>query len=134
MHDQRPSTEQILNCWEAATIFFKDCFARCDQTIETLWVAHVDTAGHCIHLSEHRGDANGAELSLRHIIGDVIERGSAGILLAHNHPSGDSRPSDSDLQATRKLATTIEALDCKVLDHLIFAGANCVSLRALGFL
>jgi DNA repair protein RadC len=57
-----------------------------------------------------------------------------GIVLAHNHPSGDPRPSESDLHATRRLVTVADALDCTVLDHLVFAGTECTSLRRLGYL
>ena len=64
----------------------------------------------------------GADFPLRQIIVDAAEHGSAGIVLAHNHPSGDATPSDSDCRATRRLATAAEALDCAVLDHLVFAG------------
>jgi DNA repair protein RadC len=71
---------------------------------------------------------------LRQIFADAAVHGSAGIVLAHNHPSGDPRPSDSDFRATRRLATAAEALDCTVLDHLVFAGAECTSLRRLGYL
>jgi len=58
----------------------------------------------------------------------------SGIVLAHNHPSGDAQPSDSDRIATRRLAAAAEALDCTVLDHLVFAGSDCTSLRRLGYL
>ena len=68
------------------------------------------------------------------IIADAAVHGSAGIVLAHNHPSGDPRPSDSDCRATRRLAVAAEALDCAVLDHLVFAGTECTSLRQLGYL
>jgi DNA repair protein RadC len=44
------------------------------------------------------------------------------------------RPSDSDCRATRRLAAAAEALDCTILDHLIFAGGECSSLRKLGYL
>jgi DNA repair protein RadC len=71
---------------------------------------------------------------LRQIIIDASHHGSAGIVLAHNHPSGDARPSDSDCRATRRLASAAEALDCTVLDHLVFAGKDCTSLRQLGYL
>ena len=60
--------------------------------------------------------------------------GSAGIVLAHNHPSGDPRPSDNDRRATRRLSVAAEALDCAILDHLVFGGAECTSLRQLGYL
>ena len=44
------------------------------------------------------------------------------------------RPSDSDCRATRRLAAAAEALDCTMLDHLVFAGDDCTSLRQLGCL
>ena len=71
---------------------------------------------------------------MRAIIADAAAYNSAGILLAHNHPSGDPRPSESDLRATRRLATAAEALDCTILDHLVFAGTACTSFRRMGLL
>jgi DNA repair protein RadC len=97
-------------------------------------VAHVDDAARCIHITFHDGDETGAAFPIREIIADAATHGSAGIVLAHNHPSGDARPSDSDCRATRRLATAAEALDCTVLDHLVFAGRECTSLRRLGYL
>ena len=64
----------------------------------------------------------------------MSQHGSEGLVLAHNHPSGDARPSDSDKSATRRLAMAADALDCAVLDHLILAGDQCVSLRQMGLL
>jgi DNA repair protein RadC len=43
-------------------------------------------------------------------------------------------PSDSDLRVTRRLAAVAEALECKLLDHLVFAGERCTSMRRLGYL
>ena len=99
-----------------------------------LWVAHLDGESFCRHLSRHGGDACGVEFPLRTIVIDAAQHASAAILLAHNHPSGDARPSESDLNATRRLAAVAKALDCRVLDHLVFAGAECTSLRRLGYL
>ena len=48
--------------------------------------------------------------------------------------NGDARPSESDKRVTRKLATAAEALDCAVLDHLVFGGRDVSSLRQLGYL
>ena len=70
----------------------------------------------------------------REIIRDAAAHGTAGIVLAHNHPSGDARPSASDCRATRRLASVAEAIDCALLDHLVFAGAECTSFRRLGLL
>jgi DNA repair protein RadC len=108
--------------------------ADTNPAIENLWVAHLDDDARCLHVSRHRGDGSGADFPLREIIADAARHGSAGIVLAHNHPSGNPTPSHSDIRATRRLATATEALDCTLLDHLVFAGRECTSLRRLGYL
>lgn len=134
MRYQRAELPLKLDGLAAARRFFADCFAEDDPALERLWVAHVDDEARCLHLSCHTGDRNGAEFPLSQIIADAARHHSAGIVLAHNHPSGDPRPSDRDCRATRRLATAAEALDCTVLDHLVFAGSDCTSLRRLGYL
>jgi DNA repair protein RadC len=134
MRYQRAELPLKLNGLSAAREFFAGCLAEEDPRRETLWVAHVDDHSRCLHLSRHPGDETAADFPLREIIVDAATHGSAGIVLAHNHPSGDARPSDSDLRATRRLATAAEALDCAVLDHLVFGGGDCTSLRRLGYL
>ena len=134
MRYQRAEPPLKLNGLSAARDFFAGCLAQADPARESLWVAHVDEQARCLHVSRHDGDESGAGFPLRAIIADAAERHSAGILLAHNHPSGDVRPSDSDCRATRRLAVAAEALDCTILDHLIFAGGECSSLRKLGYL
>ncbi|MES2147214.1 MAG: JAB domain-containing protein [Pseudomonadota bacterium] len=118
----------------SARSFFAGCMANSDLALESLWVAHVDDEARCVHVSRHQGDERGAAFPLRTIIADAATHGSAAIVLAHNHPSGDARPSKSDCIATRRLAAAAEALDCTILDHLVFGGSDCVSMRQLGYL
>src|SRR4051794_20638635 len=134
MRYQRAELPLKLDGLAAARSFFAGCMAGSDPTHENLWVAHVDDQARCVHLSRHAGDESGADFPIRTIIADAVEHGSAGIVLAHNHPSGDPEASDSDCRATRRLATAAEALDCAVLDHLIFAGSDCSSFRRMGLL
>ena len=134
MRYQRAAQPLKLDGPDSARAFFADCFAESDPARECLWVAHVDNELNCIHLSRHEGDSCSADLPTHEIVRDAAVRGSAGILLAHNHPSGDCRPSRADCLATRKLATAAGALDCEVLDHFIFAGTEIASFRQLGLL
>jgi DNA repair protein RadC len=134
MRHQRAELPLKLDGLAAARDFFAGCIADSNPSRENLWVAHVDDEARCIHVSRHEGDQWGAEFPLRTIIADAAAHGSAGIVLAHNHPSGDPRPSDSDCRATRRLAAAAEALDCAIVDHLVFGGAECTSLRRLGYL
>ena len=124
MRYQRAELPLKLDGLTAAQTFFAGCLADCDPTQESLWVAHVDEETRCLHVSRHEGDETGTLFPLRTIIADAAELGSA----------GNPRPSDSDCRCTRRLATAAEALDCAVLDHLIFGGGECTSLRKLGLL
>lgn len=60
--------------------------------------------------------------------------GAHGLLLAHNHPSGDCRPSRQDIESTRYLRDIGAALDVDLIDHLIFAGRRCFSMAGGGYL
>ena len=134
MRYQRAESPVKLDGVEAARGFFAGCFADGDAGVETLWVAHVDDQARCLRLARYPGDESSASFPLRSIIADAATHGSAGLVLAHNHPSGDPTPSRQDCAATRRLASAAEALDCAVVDHLVFAGGQCTSLRRLGLL
>ena len=136
MKIQRAENAAILAGHAAATKFFESCFDENNGAREQLWVAHVDEGACCIHLEKY-GDGREAtvELPVRLIISDAARLGSAGIFLAHNHPSGDAAPSTADCQATRKLARAAEAIDLALVDHLIFgAGHEVASMRRMGLL
>lgn len=118
----------------AAQRFFSDCFAWSDARVEHLWVAHLDQEFCCLQLECFAGAPSEAPAPVGDIVAAVIEHKSKGLLLAHNHPSGDPRPSDSDVRATRRLATVVEGADCRLHDHLISAGSNWTSFRESGLL
>jgi DNA repair protein RadC len=134
MRYQRAELPLKLDGLAAALAFFAGCFAEFDDARERLWVAHLDADALCLHVSRHDGDESGLAFPLRNIILDAVRHGSTGLVLAHNHPSGDPHPSLADCRTTRRLASLAEAMDCAVLDHLIFAGDECTSLRRLGYL
>jgi DNA repair protein RadC len=134
MRYQRAELPLKLDGVQAARSFFEGCIADTDPSRESLWVAHVDGEARCLHVTRHDGDETGAHFPMKSILSDALRHRSAGLVLAHNHPSGDARPSDADCRATRRLATAAEALDCTILDHLVFAGDECTSLRRLGYI
>lgn len=134
MRYQRAQSPALLNGHDAARSFFSSCFASDSADRERLWVAHVDSGARCLHVECYEGESDSVEMPVREIIVDAARLGSAGIVLAHNHPSGDARPSPTDCQATRKLARAGEAIDLQILDHLVFARNGCSSMRRLGLL
>lgn len=133
MRYQRAESPALLNGHDAARSFFSPCFNE-SSNLERLWVAHLDDSARCIHLECYDGEPESVGMPVREIMVDAARLGSVGVVLAHNHPSGDARPSSADCKATRKLARAGEAIDLAVLDHLIFAGCDCNSMRRMGLL
>ena len=134
MRFQRAESPALLNGHDAARRFFSSCFRSEEGARERLWVAHVDQSARCLHVECYDGETESVGMPVKDIIVDAVRLGSAGVVLAHNHPSGDARPSNADCLATRRLARAGEALDLTILDHLIFAGRHCSSMRRLGLL
>jgi DNA repair protein RadC len=105
-----------------------------DAAAEKIAVLHLGEDRRLLALSEYPGGATDAELPLRLVIEEALRLGTTGLILAHNHPSGDPDPSAEDLRVSRLLADTARNLNIRLIDHLIFAGGDMRSLRDLGLL
>ena len=66
-----------------------------------------------------KGGITGTLVDTRLVFKKAMELAAVGIILCHNHPSQNLKPSASDKQLTKKISTAGETLDIKVLDHLI---------------
>jgi DNA repair protein RadC len=62
----------------------------------------------------------------------AVAGSAAGVIVAHNHPSGDPEPSPEDLAVTRRLREAGDLLGIELLDHLVVAERGYVSLKARG--
>lgn len=102
---------------------------------ERLVAIFADEAGYVIR---EEVIADGATthivLSPRHIFQRALALNSRRILLAHNHPSGSSTPSKTDIEQTRKLAAQAQGLGIAIDDHMVIGLHSISSLRELGFL
>lgn len=126
------SRARIVSHEDAARVFAAG-FALLE--LEQVRVAHLDAARGLIAVRDCPiGSRDQVGLPLRAIVADVLALGTHGLLLAHNHPSGDPSPSRADLAATRALAELMRRLDVRLHDHLIFAGGRCASFKVLGLL
>jgi DNA repair protein RadC len=70
----------------------------------------------------------------REILKRALELNAASIVLVHNHPSGDHKPSRMDIECTARLLEAAKVLEIRVCDHLIFSSSGYTSLRQLGLL
>jgi DNA repair protein RadC len=80
------------------------------------------------------GGLTGTVADPRRIFNYAIKAGATSIILSHNHPSGNLRPSGTDIDLTKKLAKAGELLDISVFDHLIIGENNYYSFADEGML
>ena len=76
----------------------------------------------------------GVRIHPREVFRPAIRGAASAIVLMHNHPSGESAPSEADVKVTRDLIRAGQLLKIEVLDHVIVgAGETFTSLRTLGY-
>jgi DNA repair protein RadC len=79
-----------------------------------------------------QGGAHGCALTTRDVLGPALRDAASAILLVHNHPSGDPRPSAEDIGMTRALMAACEVVGLPLLDHVIVARGGASSLVESG--
>ena len=80
----------------------------------------------------YQGSVSGTTVRIAELFTDAVRRNASGILLAHNHPSGDPAPSADDIRTTRDAAQAGRLLGVELVDHLVFGAGRWVSLRRSG--
>lgn len=80
------------------------------------------------------GTVNASIVSPREIYLEALRYHAVGIILLHNHPSGDPTPSDADRRMTRKIREAGSFLDIPLLDHIVIGDKRYVSFREKGYL
>ncbi|MCK0160652.1 RadC family protein [Allomuricauda sp. F6463D] len=102
---------------------------------EEFWIVYLNNSNKVVHKAQlSKGGITGTLVDVRLVLKQALELGAVGIILAHNHPSGTLKPSTADRQITNKLKIAAEALDIKILDHLILARHQYISFADKGIL
>jgi len=93
----------------------------------------LDTRNRVIELVEvYRGSLNCSSVRIGEIYKAAIQQSAAGIVISHNHPSGDPTPSPEDIAVTRAIAQAGKLMDINCLDHLIIGQGRWISLKESG--
>lgn len=74
------------------------------------------------------GSVNASEVSVRKIAEESLKCGATSVVLAHNHPNGVAIPSNSDIATTKSVATALETIGMKLIDHIIVADNDYISM------
>ena len=102
---------------------------------EVFGAMFLDTKHHILAFEElFHGTIDHTSVHPRELIRRVMHHNAARIILAHNHPSGDTTPSQADITLTKSLKNALEMLDVRLLDHLVIGKKSFCSLAEHGFL
>jgi DNA repair protein RadC len=102
---------------------------------EVFWGVFLDAQNRVIAAEElFRGTLTQTSVYPREVVKQALAHNAAGIILAHNHPSGIAEPSLQDQALTQSLAESLALVDVKVLDHFIVAPGACLSFAERGLL
>jgi len=106
-----------------------------NQDKEHFWAIGLNTKL-CIRYIElvSLGTIDQAIVTPREVFRRAIAQGAASLIVAHNHPSGDTAPSSEDKSTTEKLIESGKILNIAVLDHIIFSREGFHSMREDGTL
>ena len=106
-----------------------------DLPHEELWILILNRSNHVIEkVRISQGGISGTVIDTRLILRNAIEKLASGLILCHNHPSGNTLPSDADKRITEKIQNAANFMEINLLDHLIIADKNFFSFADEGIL
>jgi DNA repair protein RadC len=106
-----------------------------DLPYEEFWILFLNRSNKLIDRSKvSQGGISGTVIDNRLILKSAIEKLASGIILCHNHPSGNKQPSTNDIDITKKLTEAGKLVDINILDHVIIANNSYFSFADEGLL
>jgi len=101
---------------------------------ETFWVMFLSNSHRVLAFEKmFVGTVNQSAVYPREVVKRSLQLNAAALIFAHNHPSGDGKPSQADIQITKRLKGALDLIDIIVLDHFVVAGDTATSMADLGY-
>ncbi|HCJ11699.1 MAG: hypothetical protein A2Y14_03890 [Verrucomicrobia bacterium GWF2_51_19] len=133
--EQDLHNDPLLNSSKKIEDFWR--FRLGGERKEVFEVAYLDRAYKLLPNGIERleeGTIDRAVVYPRKVVEAALKRSAAAIILVHNHPTGNTEPSENDKKVTFALDSACESLDIELVDHLIIADKETYSFRRNGFL
>jgi DNA repair protein RadC len=122
---------------EAADVYQRMAPYAAREVVEVLWLLSLDIQSRVIGEAPEvitRGLLNSSLVHPREVFCAAIASRAAGVIVVHNHPSGDPTPSPEDRTITRQLVAAGKLLDIPIFDHVIIGEGQYVSFAEAGLL
>lgn len=120
----QPAVNDLSNP-QAVALLAQDLAREHDDDTEHFWILILDVQNKlkCVHEVSH-GSQSASIVHPREVFRAAILGGAAGLVLVHNHPSGDPTPSQDDRQLTRRLSEGARLLGLTIHDHVIIGNGT----------
>lgn len=129
---EAPENGQIKSSADVFNIFHP---LLADLSHEEFWILFLNRSNKPINrMKISQGGISGTVTDVRIIMKKAVENLASGLIVCHNHPSGNNNPSESDIQITQKIREAGTLLDVQLLDHIIIAGSAYYSFADNGLL
>src|SRR5262249_50146694 len=121
----------VIGSWSALLAYVKGALAQ--ESREQFRVLFLDKKNQLIADEVmNRGTVDHAPVYPREVVRRALELAASAVILVHNHPSGDPRPSGPDVEMTRQVVEAGRPLKIAVHDHLVVGRDGVARLKALG--
>lgn len=125
--------DTILNSVDSAGAYFQKLLHG--ERREVLYQVCLDAKGKVLsHKRLSSGTVSMAPVNVREVVENALYTDASGVLLAHNHPSGIALPSEDDRQITMQIRQALGTMGIELVDHIIVADNDFVSMAASGML
>lgn len=129
--ESRSDADFLMNAPEKVYALLEPVAVGLDT--ERFWVVGLNRKNRLIRYEEvSAGTATSSLAHPREIFREAIRQGAAGLIVAHNHPSGDPAPSRADIEVTRRLREAARVIGIDLIDHIVL-GHRKLDPRGIGF-
>ncbi len=123
----------VLSNWQALIEYLQTAMAY--QQIEQFRILFLDSKNSLIADEvQQRGTVNHTPVYPREVMKRALVLNASALIVVHNHPSGDPKPSRDDIEMTRQLKAAANALEVELHDHVVIGHGKHASFRSLGLL
>jgi len=125
--------KDVISNWSELINYCHAKLAHCEK--EHFLVLFLDTKNVLIADEEQcRGTVNHVQVYPREVAKRALELNATALILVHNHPSGDSKPSPADVEMTQRINSALQTLNLTVHDHIIIGKSGNFSFKSAGYL
>lgn len=132
IEESAPKRKKILSSRDAFDILIVELEYK---NVEEFWILLLDRANNVLEkICISKGGITGTVADAKIIFKHALDYGACGIVLCHNHPSGNTQPSQADRDLTKNIVAGGKHLDINIHDHIIIAGRSYTSFADEGWM